>query len=66
MAVFVVSDAALIGVTRIASNYILIKSFMFCSASALVIFVGGRFKSLLIVVYLCSGACLILKSNSRI
>ncbi len=68
MVFFVVSDAALVGVTRIASNYVLMKSFMLCSASTLVLLisVGGRLESLSVVVCLCPGTCLMLKSNSRI
>ena len=62
------SDAALIGVTRITFNYILIKSSIFCSASIfiLLIFVGGRLESLSAVVYLYLETYLILKSNNRI
>ena len=68
MAVSAVSNITFIGVTRIAFNYILIKSSMLCSASILIlsIFVGGRLESLLVVVCLCLGTYLILKSNNRI
>jgi len=66
--VSVASDTALIGATRMAFNYILIKSSIFYSASALIllIFVGGRFESLSVVVCLYPGTYLILKSNNRI
>ncbi len=68
MIVSVVSNTALIGITRITSNYILIKSFIFYSAFtlALLISVGGRLESPSAVVCLCPGTCLILKSNNRI
>ncbi len=63
-----IPNTALIGVTRIISNYILIKSSMLYSASALIllIFVGGRLKSLSAAMCLYPGTCLILKSNNRI
>ncbi len=68
MVVSVILNTALIGVTRMTSNYILIKSSMLCSASALIllIFVGGSLKNLSVIVCLCLGTCLILKSNNRI
>ncbi len=68
MVFFIASDAALVGVTRITSNCVLMKSFMLCSAFVLVllIFVGGRLKSLSVTVCLYLETYLILKSNSRI
>ncbi len=68
MVVFVVSDTAFIGVTRMTSNCILIKSSIFCSASAFIlsISVGDHLKNSSIIVCLYPGTYLISKSNSRI
>ncbi len=68
MAVSAAPDTAFIGVTRMASNCILIKLSMLYSAFVfiLLISVEGRLKSPLVVVYLYPGTCLMLKSNSRI
>jgi len=68
MIFFIIFNTALIGVTRIIFNYILIKSSILYSVFTLIllIFIGGRLESPLIIIYLYPEIYLISKSNSRI
>ncbi len=68
MTVSAAFNTALIGITRIAFNYILIKSSILCSASALtlLIFVEDRLESPSAAMYLYPETCLMSKSNNQI